>query len=67
MDLFYIILECMLFYYSCRVVGILKEIFILRFFILFLFRYLNMINKELDKFEDIVGKRSLLVMKEEDR
>ncbi|XP_006541529.1 uncharacterized protein LOC209005 isoform X1 [Mus musculus] len=30
-------------------------------------RHLNMINKELDKLEDTVGKRSSLVMKEEDR
>lgn len=67
MDLSHTIPECMLLYHSCRVVGILKETSILRSFISLLFRHLNMINKELDKLEDTVGKRSSLVMKEEDR
>lgn len=61
------ILECMLLYHSCKVVGILKETSILHFSISLLFRHLNMIYKELDKIEDTLERRSTLQMKEEDR
>lgn len=54
----------MLILQSSRVAGILKD---LHSFVSLLLRHLRMINKELDKIEDTLGRRNTLQLEEEDR